>query len=152
MTDPPDEVRLRAANPGDLVPVQSLLEAARLPLGGLADQFGDGYVVAVKGERVVGVAGVERHGDYGLLRSVAVDPAERARGLGRELVRNRIEWARREALTALFLLTETATTFFERLGFARTDRNAAPTPIRASAEWREVCPQSATPMRFGPLA
>jgi amino-acid N-acetyltransferase len=42
------------------------------------------------------------------------------------------------------LLTETAKTFFEREGYSVIDRASAPEPVRTSAEFRTLCPQSAT--------
>ena len=44
-----------------------------LPLDGLGDQFGDAYAVAESDGQVIGVEGIEVHGDDGLLRSAAVD-------------------------------------------------------------------------------
>ncbi|MDE3230873.1 MAG: hypothetical protein KGO05_13425, partial [Chloroflexota bacterium] len=44
------------------------------------------------------------------------------------------------------LLTTTAADYFTRFGFRAIPRAETPTPIRASLEFRETCPDSATVM------
>jgi amino-acid N-acetyltransferase len=61
--------------------VEELLTKTNLPVEGVKDAIGS-FVVAETEGRVVGVGGVERCGDFGLLRSVAVDPTARGRGVG----------------------------------------------------------------------
>jgi N-acetylglutamate synthase-like GNAT family acetyltransferase len=92
--------------------------------------------------------GLEIHGMHGLLRSLAVVPAERGRGHGREMALALIEEARARDLTHLWLLTLTAAEFFAKLGFQRTDRSAAPPAIAASEEFATLCPASAVCMTF----
>lgn len=127
--------------------MRALLVAAGLPSDGLEDQFGSRYAVAEAGGALVGAAGVEVHGAFGLLRSVVVAPSHRGTGLGRALVADRLAWASRERLSAVFLLTTTAADFFAALGFERTVREAAPEEIRRSREFASVCPASSVLMR-----
>jgi len=47
----------------------------------------------------------------------------------------------------VYLLTETAESFFVRLGFEPISREEAPADIRASEEFRCLCPESAAFMR-----
>jgi amino-acid N-acetyltransferase len=47
---------------------------------------------------------------------------------------------------ALYLLTTTAERYFPSFGFATISRNEVPEPVRASAEFRNVCPVSAVAM------
>jgi N-acetylglutamate synthase-like GNAT family acetyltransferase/SAM-dependent methyltransferase len=142
------EYRIRPARAADFESVRALLRAAALPLEGLETQFGDGYAIAEAQGSLVAVAGVERYGNDGLLRSAAVDPAWRGRGLGQALVRDRIAWARARGLDALYLLTTTAADFFRRSGFAPATRESAPEAIRASREFAQVCPSSAAFMQL----
>jgi len=139
---------IRAAEASDLAGVRALLLEANLPPDGLEDQFGPRYAVAEAGGALVGAAGVEVHGVFGLLRSVVVAPALRGTGLGRALVADRLAWARRERLSAVFLLTTTAPDFFATLGFERTARESAPEEIRRSREFASVCPGSSVLMRL----
>ena len=143
-----DDVQLRPASAADLASVRALLVSADLPQDGLEDQFGDRYVVAVRGGRVVGAEGIEVHGDDGLLRSAVVDGALRGQGLGEQLTRERLAWARARGLRSVWLLTTTAAPFFDRLGFARVERASAPPALQASREFASVCPSSATCMRL----
>lgn len=109
----------------------------------LADQFGPNYVV----EDGAGVAGIEKHGRYGLLRSVAVAPGARGKGVAQRLVRDRLEWAASEGLVAVYLLTTTAEAYFVKLGFERVAREDVPAEIRASREFASMCPASSVVMR-----
>ena len=140
-------LELRPADLADLAACRGLVEACGLPLGGLEHGFPGGYVVAAD-EILVGCAGVELYDEAGLLRSVAVAPAVRSRGLGERLTRDRIAHARVMRLDSLWLLTTTAPTYFSRLGFAPIDRSAAPMSLQRSAEFAEVCPASASCMRL----
>ena len=136
---------LRAATPGDLASVEALLTDARLPLDGVAHALPD-FVVAEHEGALVGVAGLETCCDNALLRSVAVAPAWRARGLGRQLVTRVVADAERRGIRALYLLTTTAERWFPSLGFATVSRDAVPDDVRATDEFRGACPASATVM------
>lgn len=145
MTPP---VVVREASAADLQAAEDLLLASDLPLDGLRDQFGPGYAIAECGGEVVGVEGIEVHGRDGLLRSAAVSGAWRGRGIGDALTRDRLAWARRQGLRAVYLLTTTAGDWFPRFGFQRTDRSGAPEGIRRSREFAEACPASALFMKL----
>jgi N-acetylglutamate synthase-like GNAT family acetyltransferase/SAM-dependent methyltransferase len=141
------DVALRPADPRDGRAVRRLLHESALPLDGVEEFFPAAYVVAVSREEgIVGVAGLETHGPDGLLRSVAVAPVARGRGIGEALVRDRLDFARRRDLESVHLLTTTAARWFDRLGFRRADRAALPAAIRESVEFTSACPESATAM------
>src|SRR5690606_36389759 len=127
----------------DRAGVEALLAAAGLPLDGLADQFPASYAVAEAGGGLAGAAGVERHGDDGLLRSVVVSPEWRGCGLGERLVRDRLAWAAAQGLRTVYLLTTTAPAYFSRLGFLAAQRVHVPAAVQASREFASVCPASA---------
>lgn len=141
------DVMLQPARPGDWPEVAALLQAAGLPRAGAADHL-DRFVVARRGGSVIGVAGLEVHGDEGLLRSVVVADHERGGGLGRRLVAVVIAAARQRGLRGLTLLTETAPAFFPRFGFVPIERQAVPEAVRASAEFQGACPDSAVALRL----
>jgi amino-acid N-acetyltransferase len=141
-------ILLRPATAADLPAVHNLLERVGLPVEGLEDQFGEAYALAYVGEPaggdgLVGVAGVETYGRFGLLRSVAVVPSWRGRGVGDTLARNRIDWARARRLDALYLLTTTAAGYFPKLGFTSVPRSEVPAELCASTEFAAACPASA---------
>lgn len=140
-------MNMRAATHDDLSAALQLLDEAKLPIDGVADHFGDGYVVA-EDTAVVGLAGVEVYDVDGLLRSVVVHSARRGSGLGAELVLNRVEWARSRGLRDVYLLTETAHDFFQKLGFVDTERGAAPPAMQLAPEFAHLCPSSSVTMRL----
>jgi N-acetylglutamate synthase-like GNAT family acetyltransferase len=123
--------------------VRELLADAALPEAGMFDRFPAGYVVARRGAEVAGVAGLETYGSAGLLRSVAVAPSLRGRGVGRALVLDRIEAARAAALDAVYLLTTDAAGWFAGIGFAPVARDAAPAGVAASPQMAGACCQAA---------
>jgi amino-acid N-acetyltransferase len=137
-------VRVREAAPVDLAAVRTLVADAGLPLDGL-----DGAAVVLVAEaagRVVGTVALERHGDGAgpvfLLRSAAVDPAWRGRGIGAALTAAAMD--RVDAASApAALLTETAGGYFPRFGFTAVGRTELPAALGASAQLRGACPTSA---------
>jgi len=136
---------LRPASHADLAQVEAMLVAADLPVAGVAE-FIRGFVVAEDGGELVGVAGVEAHGEDGLLRSVAVAPSHRGRGLGARLTEGVMDAARSAGHRRLYLLTTTAAAYFPRHGFRTIPREEVAAAVRESVEFREACPASAVAM------
>jgi amino-acid N-acetyltransferase len=134
----------RPARPEDLDAVLALVGNSGLPTAGIADAFPAAYSVVRDGSGIAAVAGLEVHGDVGLLRSVAVNPALRTAGLGRVLVEDRLRVAAEHDLRAVYLLTTTAADYVRRLGFNDTRREDAPAELQRSSEFASVCPSSAT--------
>jgi N-acetylglutamate synthase-like GNAT family acetyltransferase len=129
---------------GDLDALRRLLALAELPEAGFRGQFPAAYAVARRGPEIVGVAGLERYGRVGLLRSVTVVPSLRGQGVGRALVADRILIARSGALRAIYLLTTTAADYFRAAGFGPAPRDEVPAELAASPEFAGACPASAT--------
>jgi N-acetylglutamate synthase-like GNAT family acetyltransferase len=147
-TTPAAAPTIRGAMADDTGAVEALLTASHLPLDGVREAL-DCFVVAHAEGRLVGVAGIEEcgvRGEHALLRSVAVDPAWRSRGLGRTLVSRAIALAESRGAKALYLLTTTAEHYFPTFGFTTTSRDAVPDDVRATAEFQGACPASATVM------
>jgi amino-acid N-acetyltransferase len=140
-----DVPRVRTAAPADLAAVEALLTASGLPLDGVKDALAT-FVVAEQGADLVGVAGLEVCCDNALLRSVAVRPEWRSHGIGRALVTRVISDAESRGIHALYLLTTTADGYFPSFGFRTIARDDVPADVRATAEFREACPASATVM------
>jgi amino-acid N-acetyltransferase len=138
-----------AARPHDLPGAIDLLRRCGLPDRDVAERFGHYFVVREDDGRVVGVGGLEVHGEDGLLRSVAVDAAYRGQGLGVRLVQAVIDRALRLELRTLYLLTTTARDFFARQTFVDCPRDAAPPGIRESWEFQAGCPATAAFMTRG---
>src|SRR5690242_20606992 len=108
-------ISIRAARSEDREAIAGLLSAARLvPLDETA-QFGAQYAVAATRDgTLIGVAGYERHGSDILLRSVAVVESWRSAGVGSRLANDRLDHARARGCEGAYLLTETASGYWER--------------------------------------
>lgn len=137
---------IRAASPSDLPAVERLLKANDLPLDGVSEALGT-FVVAESSGDIVGVAGLEICCDDALLRSVAVHPEWRSKGVGRKLVARAIADAEARGLHALYLLTTTAERYFPSFGFSTVDRKEIPADVRATKEFTTACPDTAVAMK-----
>jgi amino-acid N-acetyltransferase len=93
-----------------------------------------------------GVVGIEVHGCFGLLRSLAVAPDARSLGCGKDLVLRIEDVARAKNLMCIYLLTTTAQRFFMQLGYQVVQRDLVPTEIKQTSEFSCVCPDTATVM------
>ncbi len=140
-------LRAEPARPFDLPGALDLLGRSELTEQDVAGRWGHYFVVREDDGRVVGVAGLEIHGEDGLLRSVAVDADYRGQGLAASRVEAAMERARKVSLRSVYLLTTTARDYFARHGFADCPRDDAPAPIRESWEYRSGCPSTAAFMK-----
>lgn len=138
---------MRQARTEDLPQVLQLLKEAGLPLEGVAQHLGN-FLLEFDGEKLTGCAGLEVWGQAGLLRSVAVHPEYRSRGIAGRLVRALLEQARRRGLKSVSLLTTTAQDYFPRFGFVGVERAELPAALHASEEFRGACPDSAAALHL----
>jgi len=137
---------IRRGQADDVPAVVSLLEAAGLPTSDLTDVRELKMWVAEAADALIGIVALEPFGSQALLRSLAVVPEYRKRGLGQELVARLERDAEGEGIEQLVLLTETAESFFRRIGYEVTDRRSVRDEVRQSAEFRSLCPVSAVCM------
>jgi amino-acid N-acetyltransferase len=141
------DVAIGRAHSDELSAVLELLAEASLPAEGVAEHFPD-FLVARADGQVVGSVGIERYGPSALLRSLAVAPAHRGRGLGRALTERALDAARLLGVRRVFLLTTTAADFFPRFGFKRIHREEVDRAVQDSVEFRTACCASAVCMRL----
>lgn len=126
--------------------VRSLLKANGLPHRDVETGSGR-FFEAYADEERIGVGGVELYGSVGLLRSVVVTEPNRGEGYGSALCDALEEYARNEGVETLYLLTTTAASFFRGRGYEAVARETVPRSIKATTEFSELCPDSATCMR-----
>jgi amino-acid N-acetyltransferase len=124
----------------------SLLESQKLPTKDLPHALND-FTIALEGNELVGVIGMERYCHYGLLRSMVVHPGYRNRHIAETLVKMLEEKAASSGITSMFLLTETGASYFLRKGYNELTREEVPADIKASTEFSYLCPVSATVMK-----
>jgi amino-acid N-acetyltransferase len=138
---------IAAAAPSDREEVVALLRTCTLPTEDLPASLDHFFVARSRGD-LIGVVGVQPFGRRGLVRSLAVSPAWRGKGVGHRLWRVALACAQRLGVSELFLLTTTAETIFGYWGFTRIAREEAPVEIRQTAEYQTLCPNSAAVMRL----
>lgn len=130
--------RLRPATTADLPRVEDLLVEAGLITAGVAEHINH-FLIAEEEGRIVASVGLERYGAQALLRSVAVAPPYRNRGLARTLVSHILAEVAEQQIREVYLLTTTASGYFRRFGFEPVNREDVAEPVRASEEYGECC-------------
>lgn len=133
---------LRRASLDDIATIAKLLDGANLPHSDVALHIRN-FILAVGGNRVAGVIGLEVHGRVGLMRSLAVDAGFRKQGIGDRLCQRLVEHAVRREVRDLYVLTLDAEAYFASRGFRCIDRSLAPDEIRATRQFSSLCPNTA---------
>jgi len=98
-------------------------------------------------DTLVGSGGLEFYESKALLRSLAVSPELRGQQLGKQIVQDLLQQARATGMNEVYLLTQTAFFFFQKLGFTEVQRDLVPEEIKVSSEFSQVCPSTAQVMK-----
>lgn len=125
--------------------LRALLHDAGLPTDDL-EEAGRTFFMASQDGSVCGSSGFEVAGHDVLLRSIAVIGGYRGHGVGREITLDILERAHRGGAVRAYLLTTSAASFFESLGFSRIERRNAPEAILQTRQATSICPASAVLM------
>lgn len=120
-----------------------LLETCDLPTADVYEEKPLIFFGCREAGRLIAVVGVETGPQSALLRSLAVTPDARGRGLAQRLVAFVEHLNAARGVAALYLLTTTAADFFRRLGYVDAARERAPDSIRAGAQFSRLCPDDA---------
>ena len=126
--------------------VRALIAACQLHTEDLTTDKLRHFIVARKGEAVVGAVGLELVQPHALLRSLSVDEAHRGQGVATQLIEAVERYARMMGVEKLYLLTMTAEGFFSRREFLKTRRSEAPATLQATDEFKTLCPDTAVCM------
>lgn len=135
------------AEPGDEKQIEILLSASDLPFGDIREHLSH-FVTARNETELIGCVGLEVHGKYGLLRSLAVLETYRGNGIASILFNRLHEHAQRSGIQEMYLLTTTAVSFFSKRGFYAMDREEAPNEIKKTKQFSSLCPSSSTLMKY----
>ena len=133
-------VRLQPAN---LAQLEDLLCRNHLPTQDCAEQAQNFYGIFDSGI-LIAAGGLEPAADYALLRSVVVKEQYRASGLARRISEYLISLAEVEGRRAVYLLTETAGPYFQKLGFSPQSRAEVPIAIAQTRQFSALCPDGAS--------
>jgi amino-acid N-acetyltransferase len=120
----------------------ALLSRARLPVEDLTEAHCEHFFYSGPAHQPTGLVGLELFGDVALLRSLVVSEEWRGKGEGAALLEHAERHARAKGVRELYLHTTTAEKFFEKHGFERAARDAAPGAISGTREFAGICPAS----------
>lgn len=126
--------------------VVELLFSAQLPTSDITSGHMAHFFGAWEGPLLIGTVGIEPFGSVALLRSLAVVSSQRDSGLGAALLAQAEQYASKQSVSYLFLLTTTAASYFEQHGYSRISRDDAPSAIQSTTEFTGLCPASAVLM------
>ena len=136
-------VHHRVTTERELETLKVFLESNQLPAHDLTLNNNLLLVYYNTHEALVGSGGLEFYGDLALLRSLAVSPELRGQQLGKEIVAHLLTAAKEQNIREVYLLTQTASFFFQKIGFKLVSREAVPDVIQKSSEFATVCPTTA---------
>jgi amino-acid N-acetyltransferase len=140
------EITIQPAKFSDWFTVSELLQINKLPIEDIDKNLPDFFVATIN-HQIVGAIGLEKYGDYALLRSMVTNPSYRNQGIASKLVSNLFSYAHSIGLKEVYLLTETAKGYFEKKSFQIIQRSEVPDAVKQSAEFRHICPASAIVMK-----
>ena len=129
--------------PAKLAQLEALMRLNNLPTQDCAAQAQNFYGI-FDGDELIAAGGLEPAADYVLLRSIVVKKQYRASGLARSISEYLISLAEAEGRQAVYLLTETAGSYFQKLGFTSLSRADVPAEIAQTQQFSALCPDSAS--------
>ena len=131
---------------GDIAQLEALLRSNHLPSED-CNQQAYNFCAIYDGDEVIAAGGIEPASErFGLLRSIVVQDKHRGKGLARRITSHLLQQAEIDGRVAIFLLTETATTYFASLGFQPLARAEVPAEIASTRQFTSLCPDSASCM------
>jgi amino-acid N-acetyltransferase len=139
------EFTIENANAQQKQVIISLLSGNNLPVEDLPSSL-DNFLVAIAADNIIGAIGLERHENFGLLRSLVVREGFRNNKVASHLIQQLESKATRSGIRHIYLFTETAPLYFEGKGYKKISRGEVPGAIQASSEFASVCPASAIVM------
>ncbi len=133
-------LNIRSAGTGDIPDIKSILAQYILETELVEDNI-DQFVVAETGGRIVGCACLDSNPGLVELRSIAMLPGWKNKGIGRRLFETLMQRAR--GMTDRIFVRTTARGFFEKMGFEALDGSQKPVLWQDCAECDklDVCMQ-----------
>jgi amino-acid N-acetyltransferase len=126
--------------------IVELLQSEKLPVEDLPGDL-EHFFVAIIDEVVIGAIGLEHYPPTGLLRSMVVHKDHRNQKIAAALVETLEQYAAGLKVNSIYLLTETASAWFDKKNYQQVERTEVPETIKRSAEFSSVCPVSAIVMK-----
>ncbi|MGF6399895.1 N-acetylglutamate synthase-like GNAT family acetyltransferase [Pseudomonas frederiksbergensis] len=132
--------------PSGLNQLRESLSEAGLPYDDISEPGLQFFRFEVNGNRVA-YGGLEGSGPDLLLRSMVVCKTCRGEGLGKAVLSELERYAISQGAVRLHLLTQSAADFFAANGYELLDRGEAPVVISQTAQFKHLCPASASYLR-----
>ena len=139
-------IQIISADQVNLKEIESLLKENNLPVSDLGPHVE--LMLLREGDKIIAMAGAEQYKPHALLRSVAVNPNHKKKGLGKRIVVLMLDYLTVRRITDIYLLTTTAPGFFAKLGFQKISRESVPLIISQTKEFAQICPDSAVCMHY----
>lgn len=130
---------IATATPDELTAVRDLVARCGLPTDDVRDAPGACQLVWREDGAVAGTIGFDVNGEWALLRSLAVEPAWRGRGLGRALTAAAEARAVAAGARTLVLLTGTADTLARACGWEPVSRCALGDGVQVFRQFAAGC-------------
>ena len=137
---------IRVANKEDICDIINLLAEVSLPYSDIPAPNQHFFIAETEGA-IIASAAVEVYGKNAIFRSFAVEKNSRNRGIGKEIYEFAIAYAISVGIKSLYLLTTTASTWFENRNWEYYERDSVPGDIENAREFASICPSSARCMR-----
>ena len=134
-------------NTSHLSDIESLLQICELPFEDCNEHL-DSFFGINNGGKLLAIRALQIIGSVALLRSIAVLPEHRGKGLAGIITLYLLNLARSKGVVELYLLTEAAESFFARFEFHIVDRDTLPDEIKSTRQFASLCPSSAQAMQL----
>ncbi len=131
----------------DMTAISDLLFRCCLPVDDIPVCNPEHFILALDGPVLIACGGLEIFQRNALLRSLAVTHKYRAKGIGLTLLNELEKLAVQADVRTLYLLTDSAESWFSNNGFNPIKRHQAPTTIRDTKQFTAICPDSAVLMK-----
>jgi amino-acid N-acetyltransferase len=138
-------IDFRFCQPQDVKSVCDLLRSSNLPYTDF-DLDKINVIIAIDNKDIIGSIGVELYPPNALLRSFVLRPEYRGKGIASNMFRYLMSYGREKGIRDIHLLTDTADSYFISNGFIIANKNDAPSQIRETSEFKDLCPSTSTYM------
>ncbi len=137
---------IQAIAPDQISIVAQILKQNDLPIDDIHNPSIQLFV-AIYNKEIIGVVGVEKYDNISLLRSLAVLDSYKGEGVGKQLIHYFEDWCESKSVEQIYLLTTTADQYFLKYGFQNVKRDLVPEDIKSTAQFKDICPDSAVVMK-----
>lgn len=134
---------IQLLNSSEFNSIKKLLQSVGLPDSDLETSPVHFFGIRKKNE-IIATGALEIYGKNAVLRSVAIKQNFQKSGFGKQIVKFLEKKAAEQGVEKLFLLTTTSESFFVKLNFQSIKREMCPDEIKSNAQFKDICPSTAS--------